>query len=450
MNFDNRMLHKSSAAHRCSHITAFATLCWGVLLVAQAPPAPPMARREAKPGDAPRPQTNLVLVRVVVRDRQGKTVAGLHKRDFRLFDENQPQVICHFSVETWSPWAAATAEPGAGRSAAGKARSRLTMPPRQVALFFDDYHLQPANLAVAREATGRYLAKAFHPGDRIGIFSTSGRGNLDFTSDRNKLLQALSDLRGQSRFPKGGYCPDITPYHAQLILDGRENDALSLAVVLTALCQCHCPTTLDTARSTAMIIMIRSELAAESTLTRLDDLVRHLGTMPGQRTVVIVSDGFLRGTYADRLDQVVDRALRLNVTIDSLDARGLGDITSQGEDPVKPGEKLSPLDEAAYQQILQAGYDAEADVLGELASDAAGTFVPYTDNYEEALQRIDPSEVSYLLGFSPSNLKSDARFHKLKITLAPSLRVSVQARRGYFAPPLVANASPVESGPTPP
>jgi len=43
-------------------------------------------------------------------------------------------------------------------------------------------------------------------------------------------------------------------------------------------------------------------------------------------------------------------------------------------------------------------------------------------------------EVSYVLGFSPQNLKFDGRFHTLKVALTIKEKFSVQARHGYFAP----------------
>ena len=43
---------------------------------------------------------NLVPVRVVVHDSNGKVVPGLTKEDFRLFQDRRPQTISHFSVET--------------------------------------------------------------------------------------------------------------------------------------------------------------------------------------------------------------------------------------------------------------------------------------------------------------------------------------------------------------
>src|SRR3979490_2361830 len=45
-------------------------------------------------------RVNLVLVRVVVRDRQGKIVSNLKKEDFQLYDNRKLQTISSFSLET--------------------------------------------------------------------------------------------------------------------------------------------------------------------------------------------------------------------------------------------------------------------------------------------------------------------------------------------------------------
>jgi hypothetical protein len=43
-------------------------------------------------------------------------------------------------------------------------------------------------------------------------------------------------------------------------------------------------------------------------------------------------------------------------------------------------------------------------------------------------------EFYYVLGFSPQNLKFDGRFHSIKVEVKYPAKLSVQARKGYFAP----------------
>ena len=60
------------------------------------------AAQELSARDAPitfTTRTNLVLVPVVVRDRQGKAVGNLRQEDFQLLDKGKPQIITKFSVE---------------------------------------------------------------------------------------------------------------------------------------------------------------------------------------------------------------------------------------------------------------------------------------------------------------------------------------------------------------
>ncbi len=72
------------------------------------PPATAAAAQASASGFKLRSQSNVVVVRVVVRDSKGRAVGGLRKEDFRIRDNGQPQVISGFSVE--HP-AAASAQP---------------------------------------------------------------------------------------------------------------------------------------------------------------------------------------------------------------------------------------------------------------------------------------------------------------------------------------------------
>ena len=73
-----------------------------------------------------------------------------------------------------------------------------------------------------------------------------------------------------------------------------------------------------------------------------------------------------------------------------------------------------------------------SDVLVDLASGSGGVFFHNRNDMDEGFQKTAMAESFYVLGFSPQ--KPDGKFHKLKVTLQASEKLSVQARRGYYSP----------------
>src|SRR5256885_17127659 len=78
---------------------------------------------------------------------------------------------------------------------------------------------------------------------------------------------------------------------------------------------------------------------------------------------------------------------------------------------------------------------AQTDVLGQLADGTGGTFFHNRNDIDEGLrQAVAAPPLSYLLGFSPQNLKIDGHYHTLKVTLTSKQKFNIQARHGYYAP----------------
>ncbi len=164
--------------------------------------------------------SNLVVVRVVVRDAQGKPVKGLRKEDFKLFDSGKEQPIAQFEVES------AVEPPPSPPVVAhrpGKAGASLSsaLPGRFLALYFDDLYTSDLDMMQVRRAADDYLAADLQPADRVAIF-TSGEMLSDFTSDPKQIHEALSRLRASPRALAPVHdCPDLSDYQALEMTENR-------------------------------------------------------------------------------------------------------------------------------------------------------------------------------------------------------------------------------------
>src|SRR5262250_3147930 len=96
-------------------------------------------------------RVNLVQVRVVVRDRQGKLVDGLKREDFLLYDNGKLQNVSTFGVDT-TQTRRERAEQAAKtqQSEPGESVDVVVMPQRFLALVFDDIHLSMQDATAVR------------------------------------------------------------------------------------------------------------------------------------------------------------------------------------------------------------------------------------------------------------------------------------------------------------
>jgi len=316
----------------------------------------------------------------------------------------------------------------------------VSLPERFVALTFDDIHLTMADAVSVRVAAGKFV-DAMTPGDRVGIFSTSGELTQGFTSDKELLKQKLLALMPRGRLNRTTLeCPNISYYVAeQLEKEGlpvtpSEPESTDFQVFLQETAQCLPPgiPPFNTAVSAVERVLTDGEAENRSTFDQLDQVLRILSAKPGDRILLLASPGFVLARQTMEASGIVDRANRANIVINTLDARGLyalepgGDIAMPGSDlPAAVGSLTSlRLAEASELQF----------VLMDFAYGTGGAFLR-SNNLEGELKLAGSvPEVSYVLGFSPQSQKMDARYHTIKVTLTGKQRYTIQARRGYFAP----------------
>jgi len=374
------------------------------------------------------------MVPVVVRDAKGKAIGTLKKDDFQLFDKGKPQTIARFAIEKSDGRVVpleVTADTGLEKAPEGPPpASRFT------AYLFDDMHTAFGDLAQARVAAVKYLATAMKGADRAAIFTTSGQNALDFTDDRDKLAETMNRITPRSRMSRtGADCPDITDYQADLIIN--KNDTIALSAAAREAIACGAATDMTTATALAQAAASRvlsiTDGDAQIALATLKASVQRMAAMPGQRTIVLVSPGFLV-TINHRQDEIdaIDRAIRSNVTINTLDARGLYTLVPGGDASQQSSSLVATANRARYQTEAAM---AQADVLGELADGTGGTYFHNSNDLQDGFRRTtEAPEFMYILGFSPQNLKFDGSYHGLKVTAKDTRGVTLQARRGYYAP----------------
>ena len=411
-------------------------------------------------------RANLVPVRVVVHDSSGHAVENLTKEDFQLKQDGKPQFITHFSVVTPEsaekqvargeaiPMPPDPASYSISDSATGDATKpgaaspgSLTMATRFVALLFDDTHLLTGDLMRSKVAALRFIDSSVKPNERLAVYTISGHNQVDFIDDKAKIRDAISHLIYN---PVGAYdpatqhdCLQITYYQAELIQNQNDSQALGAATADAVACAQAMTGTSQGAQQQANMIVASTvaevvnagEINTQYAVRRLQEVVRRVSVMPGQRSIVLVSPGFLTLTYEYDVSEVIDKANKANVFINALDGRGVYTV-----DPIGDISQDAPLRANSATVALSMQYrvmeqQVQSEVLSNLAYSTGG-FYFYNNNDLDVGFRTTAAEpeVSYLLAFVPSNLKNDGRFHTISVKLTGKEKYTVQSRRGFFAP----------------
>ncbi|MFZ3331348.1 MAG: VWA domain-containing protein, partial [Candidatus Acidiferrales bacterium] len=388
---------------------------------------------------------NLVPIRVVVHDSSGNAVENLRKEDFQVKQDGKVQFITHFSVETPAsaagqvargeaiplpPDSTSYAISGAAPDAAasGKATDgKLALPTRFVALLFDDSHLEVGDLSRAKVAALKFIDTQVKPSERLAIFNISGRFQVDFTDDHEKIRAAIKTLIPN---PVGAYdpknehdCLQITYYQADLIQNKNDQQAASAATADALACSAGAPSAQMQAAeaaslvaSTVPIVLQAGDINTQYSVRRLEEVVRRIAALPGQRSIVLISPGFLTPTYEYEVSQLIDKANHSNVFINTLDARGLYTVDPIGDITQPPPVRANAQTAGMSLQYRLDEQRVQSEVLSDLAYSTGGFYFRNNNDLDAGFRTTAAEpEVSYLLAIVPDNLKNDGKFHTLSV-----------------------------------
>jgi VWFA-related protein len=436
--------------HRnCRRMLAVPLLA-GAALVA-APSVDPQEVRLAafpyfpKPAITLKAEARLVDIGVVVRDSQGHSVRGLSKSDFEIRDEGKWREITAFSVQSFTPAGTAPERAPDARDAVPTLAPPHEPQPRWVAMVFDDVDMPWEDLTHVKAAAKRFLTDGMAADDRVGVLTVSSGVVLPFTADTAKIADAIDKVSSREHKIRSEGCPLLTEYDAFQIANNNNLTTLDIKAEELTNCQkgvcpppppvrirhingtTSCDQAVQAVQRMAHAVWDQVREQSRITILTLENIVDSMSRLNGTRVMLLASSGFLSGGLEFDQDQIVEKALRANVMINSLDAKGLYTI-----DAPELGMGATSRS-VTYQQSLAAQPKEDLNAaMGNLADSTGGLFFHNSNDLDRGFKDLGMQpEVSYLLGFAPEVM--DSKYHRLKVSLTAAHHTTVQARRGYVA-----------------
>jgi VWFA-related protein len=365
-----------------------------------------------------RVNTRLVQISVIVHDKNGP-VTGLTKDDFQVFDKGKEQKVAVFSV------ASTKAAPKGQPLPPGIFSNRVNPNGSEAAnsvtvVLIDLLNTRFQDQAYARAQFIKFL-KSLEPQDRVALYAMSGRGVRilhDFTQDQERLLRAISKLKGEV---------SNAISVADEPLSDTGNDDLDQALN-------------DALGQMQDFYMVNR---ARDTLADLEAIGNHLGNIPGRKNLVWISGSFPftlgiddtlmdprreHGSFSEEAQRASRALNKANVAIYPVDARGLI-ADPRGNFSAVSSARVNTKAPPKIASNIPEGHDT----MQVLAERTGGRAFINTNDIRGAIRKaIDDSEVTYTLGFYPVSGDLDEKFHELKVKVDRK-GVDVRHRKGYFA-----------------
>ncbi len=381
--------------------------------IAAQEPTPPSAN---DPGIVFRSKSELVLVNVTVRDASGDAVRDLKREDFTVLEENRPQPILSFDLENTDLVALPEARQASllssvsssAKSAAANSAPAVSLKDhRLILLFFDLSSMQPEEIDRAITAAQNYVRKQMTAADLVSVISlgNSLTVNQDFTSDRELLAKTLN---GFTRGSAAGFEAGTTG-----TTDATSDNSQ--------------PFTADDTEYNIFNVDRR--------LQALQQIAQALDKVDQKKSMLYFSGGMDRTGIENQsqLRAATNAAVRANLAIYTMDARGLQAIVPGGEAQSGSLRGASVYSGRATVNAFDSNATSQ-ETLVTLAGDTGGKAFLDTNDFAPMFTQVQRDSSSYyIIGYHSSNPARDGRYRKITVKLnRPGLKLNY--RKGYYAP----------------
>jgi VWFA-related protein len=365
-------------------------------------------------------QSDLVLVNVTVRDKNGKFVPGLKPENFTILEDNKPQKVISFDVENVdavppsdvaqakplaaSPSAATTptAAPDGASKLAAQFKDR-----RLIVLFFDLSAMEPDEIDHAVTSAEHYVDAQMAPADLVSIVSldSSLQVNQDFTTDRALLKKQLE------QFSSGG---------GQGFEEGTTGTTEG---------------TPDTGQPFTADDTEYNIFNTDRRLEALRSVAEKLSYVQQKKSLIYFSSGMDRTGIENEseLRAAVNAAVRSNMAIYTMDMRGLQALVAGGEAQNASLRGVSAYSGQATLNALNSNFTTQ-ETLVTLASDTGGRAFLDSNDFTKIFKGVQQdTSTYYLLGYHSTNPARDGHYRRI-VVKSNLPGVKIEYRRGYYAP----------------
>jgi VWFA-related protein len=389
---------------------------------------------QAQPPQATfRATTRLIVQSVFVKDKDGKPIEGLTAKDFVITEDGQPQDIAFVEYQRLAtevaPQAAdlqapvpLTAKPATtATTVAPTVQTQISSPPsgdiryqdkRLIVLYFDGSNMPPADSIRAYTNALKFINTQMTRSDLVAIMAfQNGAVSVknDFTDDKEKLREVIGIL---------------------IYGDDQNNDGIPDHPEGTAFGQND---------AEFNIFNTDRQLAA------LQTAVNMLKGLPEQKTLLYFASG-MRLNGADNQAQLratVNAAIRANVTLNPIDARGLVAMPPLGDATQRSPGGLAMFTGSAANQMMN-NFQRSQDTLYALAKDTGGkAMFDYNDLSLGIVQATQAVTSYYIIGYYSTHLATDGKYRRVKVSLNNPQYASADLsfRQGYYGDKAFGNFS---------
>jgi len=390
---------------RIALATALAVSCGLGLPAAQQPAAP---QTPQLPRPAFETETEIVLIDVNVVDREARPVPTLTAADFDLQVNGQPRPIQSVQFISTVPTNVTPATP---REAAVSANDTATTG-RLLLFVVDEGNLRiSSSRSVLR--TARSLFERLAPGDLVGLARLpTGVGNVEFTTDRKRVNDALLKVTGSITNRAGMTKVNISEAWAL-----ENNDSATWQQAVDRECAGESGAGLEACASAvegdARRLLSESSARTRGTLSALEGLLTGLTQLKTPINIVMISEGMFVARDRNNMREIGRRAAEARATIHVM----------------RPGSSYFDIEDVAApgaSRFFDDGLLSEG--LEQLADQTRGTMTTINASAGPAFDRLG-RELSgyYLLGFEPIDADRRGKEHRIRVQVKPR-GLTVRAR----------------------